>query len=138
MGKISDELRKWCDANCWEESGDYLRELADRIDAEMVELPKDRDGVPIHVGDTLYNSGKKYVVTCISTDYCDHSFGFYANYNNNIAYNPEAFTHERPDSLERIAEELDVMVESTDFADDAQLADLADRIRKLAEKENER
>lgn len=38
MSKISDELLA----------------LADRIDAEMVELPKDRDGAPIHVGDTVY------------------------------------------------------------------------------------
>lgn len=53
--KISDEIRKWCDeADVDGNACDELCELADRIDREMVELPKDADGVPIHVGDTVY------------------------------------------------------------------------------------
>jgi hypothetical protein len=61
MTKISDELRKWCDESeaDWEGCDlgacDELRVLADRIDAEMVELPKDADGAPIHVGDTVWD-----------------------------------------------------------------------------------
>ena len=34
--------------------------------------------------------------------------------------------------MKSLADELDVIVESADFADDEQLADLANRIRKLA------
>ena len=56
--KISDELREWADVHCGEECEEYLGLLADRIDAEMVELPKDKDGVPIHVRDTLDGYGK--------------------------------------------------------------------------------
>ena len=52
--KISDELRRWCDKIDHKREGFWnLRELADRIDSEMVELPKDADGVPIHVGDVM-------------------------------------------------------------------------------------
>lgn len=138
--KISDEMRKWCadldsdDILCTTAT---LYTLADRIDREMVELPKDAEGVPIRVGDTLYNGGKKYVVTCIFTDYCDHSFAFYANNNESVAYNPEAFTHTRHDSWERIADELEEMVDAASHADDTceRLADLAERIRKLAKED---
>lgn len=66
MDKISDELRKWCESENGTGCGGFvtgyssekLCDLADRIDAEMVELPKDADGVPIHVGDTLDGYGK--------------------------------------------------------------------------------
>ena len=52
---------------------------------------------------------------------------------------PTDLTHVRPDSLERIADELDEMVDAADSADDRceKLADLAVRIRKLAEREGE-
>lgn len=54
MTDISDEIRKVAD----EYDVLALYKLADRIDSEMVELPKDKDGVPIHVGDTLDGYGK--------------------------------------------------------------------------------
>ena len=38
--------------------------------------------------------------------------------------------------MKSLADELDVIVESADFADDEQLADLANRIRKLAKEED--
>lgn len=79
---ISDEIREWCNLpQAYSIPCDELRELADRIDAEMVELPKDMDGVPIHIGDTayLYN-------------------GFYP---------PSAFTHTRPDSWEKLDEDAE-------------------------------
>lgn len=44
--KISDEIRKWC--NVSDVGGfalDVLRELANRIDREMEELPRGRYGV---------------------------------------------------------------------------------------------
>lgn len=53
---------------------------------------------------------------------------------------PGQLAHTNPDSWERIADELDEMVDAADSADDRceKLADLADRIRKLAKKEDER
>lgn len=54
MSKISDEIRKVAD----EYDVLPLYKLADRIDRELVELPKDADGVPIRAGDTLDGYGK--------------------------------------------------------------------------------
>ena len=54
MTDISDEIRKVAD----EYDVLPLYKLADRIDAEMVKLPVDADGVPIRVGATLDGYGK--------------------------------------------------------------------------------
>ena len=57
MSKISDEIHVWCDLYfgkvSFNDDCNRLHDIANRIDAEMVELPRDRDGVPIHVGDVL-------------------------------------------------------------------------------------
>ena len=78
MTDISDEIRKWCasenDTECGgfvtKVSFDELRALADRIDAEMVELPKDRDGEYIHIGDVMEwcDSGETLTVEGIGSD----------------------------------------------------------------------
>lgn len=111
-----------------------LRELdaiADKIDNELVELPRDRDGVPIHVGDTVYGciSGRKSQATGLRLEdawviLTNHGFG-----------EPHIFTHSSPDSWERIADELDDLSESGEMADEtsADMRDLAERIRKLRE-----
>lgn len=48
--KISDELRNWCDMACGDKT---ISKLADRIDSEMVEQPKDRNGRILHIGDEV-------------------------------------------------------------------------------------
>lgn len=139
--RISDRIRDWCDEADVDGDACYeLRELADRIDSEMVELPRDRDGVIIRPYDTVWDAnGEKREVLYVSLEVPGRTGivfsmrpGKPGTGGRLVALNPSEVTHTAPDSLGRIAEELDVMVESADFADDAQLADLADRIRKLA------
>ena len=135
---ISDELRETAGQLYQGSIRRRFIALASRIDAEMVELPKDKDGVPIHVGDLVYmDDGRRACVTeidikdgCEVIDCWDGS--------KHVAYHPSGITHERPDSLERIADELDEMVDAARSADGGceKLADLAERIRKLAEKED--
>lgn len=136
--KISDEIRRWC------KSGydiDELSALADRIDSEMVELPKDADGVPIHVGDTVFvksGDGEEETVSSITltggtaavTTACRGI---------KVGFRPEQLTHNRPDSLKRIAGELEgLSVDSSDnYYVSTHCSKLADRIRKLAEEEDE-
>lgn len=128
MSKISDEIRKitkryrdWLIKPCKE-----LDDLADRIDREMIERPLAADGKLLVDGETVYDSsGRKYHVNevyplvNVSTD--THSCSMF----------PDRFTHERPDSLERIADEIEK-------ADVDGCTDWADRIRKFAkEREHE-
>lgn len=140
--KISDKIRKWADdldsddAVCTTAT---LYFLADRIDREMVELPRDANGVPIHVTDLVYmDDGRRACVTeidiereCEAIDCWDGS--------KHVAYHPSGITHERPDSWELIADDLDEMVDAADSADDMCeiLANFADRIRRLAAREAE-
>ena len=93
--KISDELREWADVHCGEECEEYLGLLADRIDAEMVELPLDMDGVPIHIGDTAYlYNGFKAKVKSIEFNQGEQTVIFTVGLNG--FYPPSAFTHTRP------------------------------------------
>lgn len=130
MKPISDEMRKLAE--------DYdvlpLYGLADRIDSEMVELPRGKDGVPIHVGDTVWGcvSGMQMVVRelkltdrwIISTD-----MGFLP-----IA---SVVTHARPDSLDRIADKLEKWCNKVHMDRGLKLRCLVSRIRRMAGKEGE-
>ena len=141
MSKISDEIRdycKWCDKHS--AACDSLCKLADRIDTEMVELPKDRDGVPIHVGDAVRFVGRDDVELEVDhiTFFKDKTRVVAMSDEHAVYSNPADFTHGRPNSWECIADELDEMVDAADSSDDRceKLADLAERIRKLAAKES--
>ena len=73
MAKISDEIRDWCDfCGYIIDGGDIgkLRSLADRMDRELVELPKDADGEYIHIGDVMEwcDSGETLTVEGIGSD----------------------------------------------------------------------
>ena len=63
---ITDELREWINGNTIIHVTE-LRAIADRIDAEMVELPKDADGAPIRVGDVLTDGEYTFVVDELAT-----------------------------------------------------------------------
>lgn len=72
--KISDEIRDWCDFYDGEsinrDDCDGLSSIADRIDSEMVELPKDAYGEYIHIGDVMEwcDSGETLTVEGIGSD----------------------------------------------------------------------
>lgn len=130
MSKISDEIRQLRDVCCDDcvdkDCCDEMRALADRIDSEMMERPLAADGKLLVDGETVYDSnGRKYhvneVYPLVNVSTSTHSCSMF----------PDRFTHERPDSLERIADEIEK-------ADVDGCIDWADRIRKLAAKEDER
>lgn len=140
MAKISDELRQFIDdGELFPSQIDELRCIADRIDRELVELPKDADGVPIHVGDTVWNDGG-YKLRVVSITSFGDTYRVHAVCPGCDSYvGPEDLTRNRPDSFERIADELDEMVDAASHADDTceKLSDLAERIRRLAKEEGE-
>lgn len=138
MSDINDRLREFARVGALNPfQVAELRRIADCIDSEMVELPKDRDGAPIRVGDTVWGciSGTQMVIHelrltdrwAISTDRGFSPLG-------------SKVTHTCPDSWERIADELDAWCDGADVdwgACDVPRG-IAGRIRKLAEKEGER
>lgn len=143
MAKISDEIRNDFVRGGGVDAVSYrkLLSIADRIDAEMMELPKDADGMPIHVGDTVWNVNTDMEFTATSiTLYANGVAKVDASCEGCHAHtSPSNFAHTRPDSWERIADELDAWRDVADVDGDAckKFRALADRIRKLAEKESE-
>ena len=142
MAKISDELREWVRRALADEHMD-LRELdalADRVDRETVELPRDRDGVPIHVGDTVYcdDSPDQLTVNSFTVNGCDSVCVRTAS-DGYLTVSAARLKHERPDSFERIADELEGLSVDSMISDinlvSACALDLAKRIRKLAKRE---
>ena len=141
MSEIGDELREWAAAQC---NAITLYKLADRIDAEMAELPRGKDGKPIHVGETVYGEDGKawhvYGIVLCDMSETERKFSIKAIGDGGSKYGlrPEWLTHERPDSWGRIAQELEDMSENfraTDQESFSALLDFADRIRRLAERE---
>ena len=139
MTDISDEVRKVAD----EYDVFPLYTLADRIDRELVELPKDADGVPIHVGDTVWtvkNGSVALKVTSI-TLYGDVVAvdGVCEGCHAHVVHSGLVL-RVRPDSFERIADELDAWCNSVDVDGDAcdKPRELSERIRKLAATDGER
>ena len=137
--KISDELREFIDErDLYPTYIAELRRIAKRIDAEMIELPKDADGVPIHVGDTVYGcrSGMEMTISELRMTANGWSILTSSGY-----LTDAAVTHTRHDSWERIAQELEDTSEhfrATDEETFSALLDFADRIRRLADKEEQR
>jgi hypothetical protein len=116
-----------------------LSELIRRIDQETAELPTDMDGVPIHVGDTVWNA-KKDAIECTVTSielYEDITKIFISCRGIEAIVGPTDLTHTSPDSWERIADELEAWCDSVDVDGDAcdKPRDLADRIRRLAKED---
>lgn len=146
MSEIGMELRDKA-YRCLDQHGptaEWMRELANRIDAEMVELPRAADG-PIHLGDTVFvkdDPGTSWGVRYIELRRDrEPSIGIESS-GVNTYRPPSCLTHERPDSLERIADEFDEWrFEHMHYLVADDLNDLglfAERIRKLAEREDGR
>lgn len=149
--KISDEIRNWfsidhCGSGLLVSKSecDRLLALADRIDAEMVELPRDRDGVPIHVGDTVYSEdGMSYEVVSFSFGRWPGGVTVHAVDGSHQWRDliPGQLAHTRPDSFERIADELEEWSEDNRVNGDREVfdraADFSERIRRLAKREDD-
>ena len=138
---ISNEIREYATEYNRSYVFNYgeLRAFAARLDRETIERPKDRDGVPIHVGDTVYlGDGSKAIVTRISIGINDDSVISLLANGNKLARIPWYISHKRIDSWETIADELEAWCDSADVDGDAcgKPRDLADRIRKLAQKDD--
>lgn len=143
--KISDEIRNdfLYNDDVGEVACRQLLCIADRIDSEMMELPRDRDGALIRPGDMVYlENGNNAKVDRI-TFTCDKTYVICWTGDKNTTYLPCDISHERPDSWKRIAVELEDWGWNVDSSVNGCgeifgcATEFADRIRDLAEKEGE-
>lgn len=124
--------------------------LADLIDRETVELPRDADGVPIRIGDVLYSSGNECRVVSITVKADKACVGVHTDEgvflpSVNPKYlsrnNTEPLESEPADIWERIASDMEDFAVDNEIHGDHEVfdraMDFADRIRKQADKEGE-
>lgn len=143
---ISDDIRKWYEL-CGGiiDSGDKaeLHDLVDRLDAETVELPKSAD-------EKIWTGREMYFWTG-ATEGDWHDFNslvyingkWYVEDHDGQRYPAASVWYERPDSWERIADELEEWCVHAagncriKLTDEDIVHDLAERIHKLADKEGD-
>lgn len=110
-----------------------LIELCDTSD--MVELPRDKDGKVIHIGDTIWCSGEKETVKAIEIRDSEARIHFVVPLGCESWSSPELITRAEPISdHERIAQEIEEIAagnSGTVIADDLRL--VAEEIRELGE-----
>lgn len=143
---ITDELRRvaakteCANGRCEKLYRGDLDQIADRIEEELVELPKGMDGVPIHVGDTVYlDDGHMAKVVRIELMQNESCIDCWVGGGKSVGYLPSGISHKPADSWERIADELVEWCNSVDVDGDAcdKPRDIVERIRRLAAKEQD-
>mgnify|MGYP002561546180 CR=1 FL=1 len=106
------------------------------VDVELDERPRDCDGMPIEVGDVLYQTtfeGKPIGDPMEVERYTGNAL-FVKGLA--LPINAWSCTHREPaDSYERIADDIETRYENHAFISKSTLCEWSDRIRKLAEKE---
>lgn len=141
--RLSDAIRKWCDIHVGtfvnRDDCEELLAIANHIDSWLFESPRDMDGVPIHIGDTVYLDGgdRKSTVERIGLGISRRGI-FCMVYGKDFSSVPEHISHVSGDDLESIANGLDNAID--DMIDQeliflSHLRDcrsVIDRIRKLA------
>lgn len=141
--KVSDELREFAYLHFSGSKNvgpcDALMGIADRIDAEMVELPKSADGkvwtgreVCFWTGAAEGDCHKFHCLAYTDGRWCVEDCRYWQR------YPAESVWYERPDSWERIADELEAWCDDVDVDGDACDVPraIAGRIRTLAERED--
>lgn len=144
MAKISDEIREWCadldsdDILCTTAT---LYTLADRIDRELVELPKSADGKIWTGRESCFWTGAEQEGYHQFDSLTLRNGTWFVEDILNTTYTAESVSYERPDSFELIANEMDEFVDDTPGIDTfyastaSRLRDFAYRIRKLAKEQ---
>lgn len=131
--KVSDELREWAYVHCGGGCAEYLGMLADRIDRETIELPMDAYGVPVHIGDTVWEcaSGTEITVRNLRMNTYKR---WVISAGSGLLYAALEITHERPDSLKYIADDIEARI-GTGAIDGPTLRKWVERIRKFAKED---
>lgn len=151
---ITDELREYASHCAGGMGGDALTAIADRIDkaiaSEYVRLPKDADGVPIHIGDVM---DTEHFGTVEVEGFVHRSVAFY-NYSEQPAYlctTPVDLCHHHHEpTVEDVLRDVVTLCHNTwkegsitgfydvdDVMDSGNIAELTKRIREVVEHERD-
>lgn len=115
---------------------DHLIELCDT--SNMIELPLDKDGEVIHIGDVVYDSsGMEWEVNDIRLS----GNGFSVAISSDCDYDtsqPEGLTHKQPATIELLVSELKKIARSycVTYIDSEKLYNIAYQLEKLGDSDD--
>lgn len=120
-----------------EDTEAVFRSLTSLCDtSNMIELPLDKNGKIIHIGDTMYDGFNRKVIVS-SIEYKENERNVFVKaYDTKadvtITYLPERLIHKNISKYKRLAERLDMVAKDLNTEDVAkQLSDIADELRNL-------
>lgn len=116
-------------------------ELLDRIvelcnTSNMIELPRDKDGEVIHVGDTVYNEAGDWLeVLGIEYSYCDRVYinAYYVGRQDKDVFFPNELTHKATTTISQNIESFNEAVKVTAQSVEASMNKCVEAMKKLAE-----
>lgn len=121
---------------------EYLKALKDRIidlcdTSNMIELPSDKDGEAIHIGDTVYACDKEWKVGCIK--YSDDS-SIISVYSDKgcTTYYPDDLTHKKTVTIESLVERFRRVLNKSRMTawSMAELINIADQLESLGDSDD--
>ena len=114
-----------------------INRIIDLCDASnMVELPRDKDGEVIRVGDTLYNeAGDRLEVLGIEHSYCDRVYvnACYVGRQDKDVFFPNELTHKATTTIPENIEAFNEAVKVTAQYVEASMNECVEAMKKLAE-----
>ena len=116
-----------------------LNRLLDLCDtSNMLELPRDKDGIPIRIGDTVWHNGEKETVKAIEIRDSGARIHFVIPLGCESWSSPELITHAEPISeYERIAQSIEEIADANKgTVTEQDLLLVAEEIRELGESDD--
>lgn len=106
--------------------------------SDMVELPIDKNGVPIHIGDTVWCSGEKETVKAIEIRDSEARIHFVVPLGCESWSSPELITHKKPVTIESLVERFRHVLDKGHMSSwsMAELFDIADKLESLGDSDD--
>ena len=122
---------------------DEKKEILDRIidlcdTSNMIELPLDKDGEVIHIGDTVYVNGREWQVSCIKYSDQGSIITVYSDIECTV-YRHNELTHKRPVTIASITERIREIASNDDdisYCTSSELVRIADQLESLGDNDD--
>lgn len=122
---------------------EYLKALKDRIidlcdTSNMVELPRDKDGEVIRIGDTVYVDGREWQASCVKYSYDSSIITVYSDIGCTV-YRPDELTHKKPVTIASLVERIrDILDDDDDMTAwvFSELSHIADQLESLGDSDD--
>nr|DAR96651.1 MAG TPA: hypothetical protein [Caudoviricetes sp.] len=121
---------------------EYLKALKDRVidlcdTSNMIELPLDKNGEIIHIGDVVYAGDKEWKVSCVK--YSDDS-SIISVYSDNgcTEYRPDELTHKKLGTIESLVERFEIVLAKGQLSAwaVAEISDIVNQLEKLGDSDD--